>query len=117
MRKGVVRALKKAGFGRIEEFENGEAAFSWINDRFKGGLGRPPGSAVLVSDIEMPCMDGLTLCRKIKQDPELKAIHVVMFSSLINSQMIAKCQKVGADGWITKPETNQLIQILDGRCH
>jgi len=62
----------------------------------------------------MPRMDGLTLCRSIKQDPDLNTIHVIMFSSLINSQMVA--EKVNADRYVTKPETNQLIQILDGRC-
>jgi len=39
-----------------------------------------------------------------------------MFSSLINPQMVEKCKKVNADGYVSKPETNQLIQILDGRC-
>ena len=71
---------------------------------------------VVVTDIDMPVMDGLTLCRQIKNDPELKEIYVVMFSSLINDQMVIKCKKAMADAYVTKPEINQLIQILDKRC-
>ncbi|MFH1154407.1 MAG: chemotaxis protein [Pseudomonadota bacterium] len=116
MRKGVIRALNKAGFGNIVDFLNGEEALNYILNRYKGDTPHATNAVVLISDIEMPRMDGLTLCRRIKQDPDLNNIHVIMFSSLINSQMIAKCEKVGADGYITKPETNQLIQILDSRC-
>ena len=115
MRKGAIRALRKAGFETISEFVDGEQALAYINKRYKEGTGHSPEGVVLISDIEMPRMDGLTLCRLIKQDPVLKNIHVIMFSSLINTQMIAKCEKVKADGYVTKPETNQLIQILDGR--
>jgi two-component system chemotaxis response regulator CheV len=115
MRKGVVKALGKAGFSNIVEFVNGEQALSHITREYKDKASRGLDNVVLISDIEMPCMDGLTLCRKIKQDPDLRDIHVVMFSSLINPQMIAKCDKVQADGYVTKPETNQLIQILDKR--
>ena len=116
MRKGVICTLKKAGFENIVDFVNGEQALAYIMERYKKEALRSLESVVLISDIEMPRMDGLTLCRSIKQDPDLKAIHVIMFSSLINSQMVEKCKKVNADGYVSKPETNQLIQILDGRC-
>lgn len=71
---------------------------------------------MLITDIEMPKMDGLTLCRTLKQDPVLGGIYVVMFSSLINDQMKAKCRKVNAENWVTKPETSELVKILDDRC-
>jgi len=116
MRRGVNRTLKKAGFENILDFVNGEQVLAYIMDRYKKEDERSLENVVLISDIEMPRMDGLTLCRSIKQDPVLKAIHVIMFSSLINPQMVEKCKKVNADGYVSKPETNQLIQILDGRC-
>ncbi len=68
---------------------------------------------VMVSDIEMPQMDGLTLCRKMKGDSKLKQITVIMFSSLINKQIISKCESVGADSYITKPEMDKLVSIRD----
>ena len=116
MRRGVILALKKAGFENITDFVNGEQALSHIMQHYENNALDSLEKVVLISDIEMPRMDGLTLCRSIKHDPDLSAIHVIMFSSLINSQMVAKCEKVNADGYVTKPETNQLIQILDARC-
>jgi two-component system, chemotaxis family, chemotaxis protein CheV len=116
IRRGVILALKNAGFENIADFTNGEQALAYIMERYKAENRHSLENVVLISDIEMPRMDGLTLCRSIKQDPDLNTIHVIMFSSLINSQMVAKCEKVNADRYVTKPETNQLIQILDGRC-
>ena len=116
MRNGVIRALKRAGFTNIKDFINGEEALRYIRDQYKNNKSSGVEHVVLISDIEMPQLDGLTLCRHIKQDPVLKNIFVVMFSSLINDQMIAKCERVNADNYVTKPETNRLIEILDRQC-
>ena len=59
---------------------------------------------VVVSDIEMPSMDGHSLCRKIKEDNELKHIPVILFSSLITDKLRHKGDAVGADDQISKPE-------------
>ena len=61
-------------------------------------------------------MELLTLCRKIKETPNLNEIPFIIFSSLINEQMVLKCKRVGADAYITKPETNRLLSILDEIC-
>ena len=117
MRKNVVRTLKKAGFKNITDFINGDKALEYIKKRYKNGKDENLTKTILISDIEMPIMDGLTLCKKIKDDPDLKGIYVVMFSSLITKQMIAKCNSVNAENYVTKPEVNQLINILDDRCN
>ncbi len=70
----------------------------------------------MISDIEMPQIDGLTLCRKMKDDSKLKQITVIIFSSLINDQMVNKCKSVGADNYITKPEMDKLVCMLDEMC-
>ncbi|MCG8685152.1 MAG: chemotaxis protein [Desulfobacterales bacterium] len=116
MRKSVVASLKKAGFSHITDFINGELAFSHIRANYQNPTPEELRRTVLITDIEMPKMDGLSLCRQIKQNPVLKNLYVVMFSSLINKQMIAKCQKVHADNYVTKPETSELIKMLDKRC-
>lgn len=59
---------------------------------------------VVISDIEMPSMDGHSLCRKIKEDPELKHLPVILFSSLITDKLRHKGEAVGADDQISKPE-------------
>nr|WP_320190280.1 chemotaxis protein [uncultured Desulfobacter sp.] len=115
IRKGVSSALKSAGFSNITEFENGSQTLQHLKINFGNGE-QNLSKVVLISDIEMPQMDGLTLCKNVKQNPNLKNIFTIMFSSLINKQMIAKCNAVKADNYVTKPETNQLIQLLDELC-
>lgn len=63
---------------------------------------------VVVSDVEMPQMDGYTLTRKIKEDPVLKALPVCLFSSLISKGVLHKGEAVNADEQVTKPEFNSL---------
>jgi two-component system chemotaxis response regulator CheV len=65
---------------------------------------------IVISDIEMPQMDGYSLCHSVKQDQVLKALPVVLFSSLINEKLIHKGQSVGADEQITKPEAASLAR-------
>ena len=67
----------------------------------------------MISDIEMPKMDGHHLTKQIKDDPVLKSIPVYLFSSLINDQMRIKGESVGADGQFSKPQIGQLIQYLN----
>ncbi len=117
IRKRVTNVLKKAGFSNVIEFENGERALDYMEKNFREIGSSAKKRLVMLTDIEMPKMDGLTLCRNLKQDPDLKDIYVVMFSSLINTQMIHRCKKVNADNYVTKPETTQLIEILDEFCH
>ena len=67
----------------------------------------------IVSDIEMPLMDGHRLTKLIKTDDELKHIPVILFSSLISDELRIKGQEVGADEQITKPEIVELVNIID----
>ncbi len=115
IRKGVVNALAKAGFIDLIEFENGQIAYDYIVGNKEKNV-KNTKHVVLITDIEMPQMDGLALCKYIKTDSYLHDIHVIMFSSLINKQMIAKCKSIGADNYVTKPEVNKLIHILDEFC-
>lgn len=65
---------------------------------------------VVVSDVEMPQMDGYTLTRRIKEDPILKVLPVALFSSLISKSVLHKGKAVMADAQITKPEFNGLTE-------
>lgn len=116
MRKAAVKTLNQAGFKNIEQFTNGDDALTRLTQIYKGDIEAGMARLAVIADIDMPVMDGLSLCRQIKNDPDLKEIYVVMFSSLINEQMIIRCEKVKADAYVTKPEINQLIRILDKRC-
>lgn len=65
---------------------------------------------VVVSDIEMPQMDGLNLTSRIKNDPTLKQLPVLLFSSLITEKLKHKGVSVGADAQISKPEVGTLAK-------
>jgi two-component system, chemotaxis family, chemotaxis protein CheV len=69
---------------------------------------------LILSDIEMPRMDGLHLTSKIKNDPQLKDIPVVLFSSLITPDNLKKCQAVGADAQVSKPNGEEMIRTIVG---
>jgi two-component system chemotaxis response regulator CheV len=116
IRSQVSQILRQVGYTGITVVENGMLAYKHILQcREKAEEENRPITdffSGLLSDIEMPQMDGLTLCRKIKQELNIK-VPIVMFSSLINEQMAIKCQRVGADGYCNKPETEKLIGLLD----
>lgn len=111
IRNNVIRLLSDAGYKSIKAFVSGLPAHEFLLNLVNvGGSGLPD---IIISDIEMPQMDGLTFCKKVKENKALKDIKVVMFSSLINDQMIEKCKSVHADSYVAKPQTNELVGILD----
>lgn len=112
VRKTMIKTLVGAGYIHLKDFENGQLCLDYIQEN-KDSLVGGDMPTILISDIEMPMMDGLTLCNNVKNSMNLKSIYVVMFSSLINDQMILKCRSVGADQFVTKPESNKLISMLD----
>jgi len=65
---------------------------------------------VVISDIEMPVMDGHNLTKRIKEDPVLKALPVILFSSIISDKLRHKGDTVGADDQISKPEITQVAK-------
>jgi two-component system chemotaxis response regulator CheV len=67
---------------------------------------------IVLSDIEMPEMDGYSLCQKIKNDQELKKLPVVLFSSLITDKLRHKGISVGADAQFAKPNPVELVHDL-----
>ena len=67
----------------------------------------------IVSDIEMPLMDGHRLTKLVKEDSVLKQIPVILFSSLISEEIHVKGKALGADEQITKPEIANLVSIID----
>lgn len=69
--------------------------------------------ACVITDIEMPQMDGHRLTKLIKTDDELKDIPVVIFSSLVNDEMRRKGEQLGANAQLSKPEIGQLVDAID----
>ncbi|MDL2216623.1 chemotaxis protein [Desulfovibrio sp. OttesenSCG-928-M14] len=105
--------LQRANF-EVEAVNNGKEAWLRLEEiRNKcGEEGQPIESYLqcIVSDIEMPQMDGHNLCKRIKEDPVLKRLPVILFSSLITDKLRHKGDAVGADDQISKPEVTHLAQ-------
>ncbi len=115
IRNNMLKYLKLAGY-QVKAFENGKAAWEYVHElRYATEEGKTVADSVslIITDIEMPQMDGLTFCRKIKEDQWLSEIPVVMFSSLINEQMALKCKEVGANDYLSKPRSKELILKVD----
>lgn len=115
IRNNMLKYLKLAGY-QVKAFENGRSAWDYMNElRYATEEGKTVADSVnlIITDIEMPQMDGLTFCRKIREDQWLSEIPVVMFSSLINEQMALKCKEVGATDFLSKPRSKELILKVD----
>ncbi|MEZ4484357.1 MAG: chemotaxis protein [Syntrophotaleaceae bacterium] len=119
IRSGIQRILTEAGYSQLTTFVDGEDCYQALKKIHEQSVSQeesPKQIDLLVSDIEMPKMDGLTLCRKLREELGMKKLKVIMFSSLITDQMAAKCESVGADGSISKPQIPELVEMIDRFC-
>ncbi|GAB4174272.1 MAG: chemotaxis protein [Geothermobacteraceae bacterium] len=115
IRTGITNVLNGSGYVNLETFDNGKDCYDRIAELYKQhGESLGDQLHLVISDIEMPQMDGLTLCRRVREQLNLKDLKVVMFSSLINEQMAEKCNQVGANGYVTKPQIPELVEMIDG---
>ncbi len=106
-------ALERAGYTNLTMKTNGQEAWDMICT-LKKNNGVQYGVQLLITDIEMPMMDGHRLLRLVREDDDLKNIPVVIFSSLINDDMMRKGDRLGADAQVSKPEIGKLVHIIDG---
>jgi two-component system chemotaxis response regulator CheV len=112
LRKLIVDSLKKSGYDNVIKTENGEEAWEYIcKYRDEGTL--DDNVKLLITDIEMPLMDGHRLTKLVKSDEETKHIPVVIFSSLVNDEMKKKGDDLGADAQLSKPEIGNLVKVID----
>lgn len=116
IRKMVHNQLQEVGFTNVHLATNGKEALDKVSAAYEDSkeTGKPFSDYydLILTDIEMPVMDGLTFCKHVKKEFDL-ATPVIVFSSLINDQMIAKCKAVGANGWGTKPKVGLIVNIID----
>ena len=114
LRKMLTEALHTSGYQNLTILNNGEEAWDHIckirDTKIPDILSRV---ACLITDIEMPRMDGHRLTKLIKTDPVLMEIPVLIFSSLIDENMQKKGVEVGADAQLSKPEIANLVGIVD----
>ncbi|MEY9978552.1 chemotaxis protein [Lysinibacillus sp. RC79] len=113
LRKLLFDTMNEAGYENVEFFENGRDAYEYLESVVKGGSDVSEHIQLVVTDIEMPQMDGHHLTRKIKEHPDLQKLPVIIFSSLITDDLRHKGDQVGAEDQISKPEIAELILRID----
>jgi len=101
MRRIVRNLLKEIGYANADEAEDGVAALA----KLKGG-----SFDFVVSDINMPNMNGFELLAQIKADPTLKHIPVLMVTAEAKKEDIVTAAQSGASGYIVKPFTKATLE-------
>ncbi|MCL2235834.1 MAG: chemotaxis protein [Defluviitaleaceae bacterium] len=111
--KALVEALGQAGYTNLTMLQNGQEAWDALQS-FKA-TGEPIENFVklIVTDVEMPKMDGHRLLKLIRNDESLRHLPVIIFSSTINEQMRVKGESLGATAQLAKPDLLGLVQLID----
>jgi len=114
IREVLKNTLLSAGFKELRFFDDGQQALEYImkskalfGDKFSNEF------HMLITDIEMPQLDGHTLTRRVKEDPVMRQLPVIIFSSLITGDLRHKGESVGADAQLSKPEVGNLVELID----
>lgn len=110
--KLITDCLKKSGYTNIIMNMNGQEAWDKLCQMKAEGTVLDKVHCI-ITDIEMPLMDGHRLTKLVKTDDVLKKIPVVIFSSLVNEEMRRKGEQLGADAQLTKPEIGSLVEAID----
>ena len=110
--KMIQESLHKAGYTNLSCFSNGLEMWEFLSmAKRMGNLNEK--AALIITDIEMPQMDGHRLTKLVKEDPDLKHLPLIIFSSLITEEMRVKGKQLGADEQMSKPEIGHLVSVMD----
>lgn len=108
----ITDCLKKAGYTNLIITMNGQEAWDKLREYRTAGNVRESVHCI-ITDIEMPLMDGHRLTKLVKTDDIMKKIPLIIFSSLVNEEMRRKGEQLGADAQLTKPEIGHLVEAID----
>jgi two-component system, chemotaxis family, chemotaxis protein CheV len=111
IRLQICNSLRGAGY-TVEEATNGQEAWDYISNTLAAGCF---DIDVVITDVEMPKMDGLHLVSLIRGRNELAALPIYVFSSLASEDNIKKWEKLSINGVLSKPDLPKLVDIL-GEC-
>lgn len=110
-RKQVKAALKQMGVGNVIEATDGRKALEKLRELASDGHIRDKLN-VVISDVEMPEMDGYTLCASIRQDSSLKQLYVILHTSLSGVFNLGMVSKAGANAFIPKFNPDELAESV-----
>ena len=107
------KCLSRAGYTHLIPTTNGQEAWDTLQKILADGGKVGQDISLVITDIEMPQMDGHHLTKLIKDDPRFDGMPVVIFSSLVNDEMKRKGEALGVDAQLSKPEIGNLVRQLD----
>jgi len=113
LNKILVEALTQAGYTNLHMTTNGKEAYELLLEYKKTDIPIQNFVSLVISDIEMPQMDGHRLLKLMKEDEVLREVPLVFFSSLISTEMRRKGESLGAVSQLSKPEIVKLIEVVD----
>lgn len=113
LRDLLKETLSQAGYSNVVFFENGREALDYIHSIVEKGSELYKEIQLLITDIEMPIMDGHYLTKQIKENPATSKLPVIIFSSLITDHLYHKGELVGAVSQVSKPEIDKLVLEID----
>ena len=101
MRRIVRNLLKEIGYSNVDEAEDGQAALNKL---------RAGAFQFVVSDLNMPNMNGFELLREIRADAKLKSLPVLLVTAEARKEDIITAAQAGANGYIVKPFTKATLE-------
>ena len=110
--KMIKDSLFRAGYSNLKNFNNGKEAWEYL-ESIRNEPDFSERAGLLITDIEMPEMDGHRLTKLVKDDEKMRKMPVIIFSSLINEEMRLKGKQLGADEQLSKPEIGRLVEVMD----
>lgn len=114
--KLIKESLANSGYTNVSAFPNGKELWEeLVRLKEKGNV--LDKVKCIITDIEMPLMDGHRLTKLVKSDDVLKSIPLIIFSSLVNEEMRRKGEQLGADIQLSKPEIGKLVNEIDKLLH
>lgn len=109
----MCESLERAGYVNLIHCSNGKEAWDTLNNLKNLGGSITDHVACIVTDIEMPQIDGHHLTKLVRDDQALRMLPIIIFSSLITDEMYNKGRTVGATAQVTKPDVVKLISMID----
>lgn len=114
LRELLKDTLNEAGYDQLTFFENGVDAWEYLEGLSEDEATRLEQNVdLIITDIEMPQMDGHHLTDRVKKDSRLHELPVIIFSSLITNDLFHKGERVGANAQVSKPEIVRLVEHID----
>lgn len=110
--KMIEAALTKAGYVNLTFKNNGQEAWNYLSG-IRDDSDLDDKVSLIITDIEMPEMDGHRLTKLVKDDKKLKHLPLIIFSSMINEELMIKGKQLGADEQLSKPEIGHLVEVID----